>query len=359
MSSRSRLVSGLLAVAFAPGLALAQPAPHPAPTPKAEPTPAPRARVIVSPEGLAAADCRGEGFSFGKRAYLGVEATRITGELRRHFGAPEAAGVLVSRVVEGGPADRAGIEVGDVLVRCADREVGVPGDLRAAVKGREGGESVAVELFRGGQRRQLNVRLEEKESCVFDLGQVIDPEDLRELDELRGLKIEDLADLKELEKLGELADLEQLKELGIDLKSIDLNGLVKNAVGVAVLGLDQALKNGEWAQHVEELQEGKAEAIEKRMEEIARQLEQLERKLEAETGRYGELAKREVERAREDVQRELERSKAELEKNTREAAEKARKFEEEARRQAERAARDAARAGGSGGSGGSPEREMI
>ena len=52
----------------------------------------------------------------------------------RHFGGSGGEGVLVARVVEGGPADRAGIEVGDVLTRCAGEEVTQPHDLRSAFR---------------------------------------------------------------------------------------------------------------------------------------------------------------------------------------------------------------------------------
>lgn len=48
---------------------------------------------------------------------VGLECASITPELRRHYGAPEAAGVLVTRVVPGRPASEAGVRVGDVLVR--------------------------------------------------------------------------------------------------------------------------------------------------------------------------------------------------------------------------------------------------
>lgn len=357
--SRSKILAGLVALSCAPGLALfAQPAPAPKPAPR--PAGAP---IVISREALAAGDCRGAGFTAGKRAFLGVEAARLTSELRRHFGAAEDEGVLVSRVVEGGPAARAGIAVGDVVIRCAGERVAAPSDLRSAVKGRRGGEAVPVELYRGGKLRQLNVQLDEKESCVFDLGQVIDPEELRELGELGALKIdlkdlEQLKDLKiDLKGMKELKELDELKELGIEVGNLDLDGLVRNAVNIAVVGLDQALKSKDWERELEGLQEAKAELLERRMEEVSRQLEILEERLQEESGRYGEKAKQEVEKARQDLHRELERSRAEMEKALREAREEAERKSEEARRQAEKAARDAARAVGSGGSGG--EREMY
>jgi S1-C subfamily serine protease len=49
------------------------------------------------------------------RGWLGVDAIELPASLRAHFGAPEDAGVLVSGVVEGSPAELSGIRVGDVL----------------------------------------------------------------------------------------------------------------------------------------------------------------------------------------------------------------------------------------------------
>jgi serine protease Do len=49
------------------------------------------------------------------RGWLGVDAIELPASLRAHFGAPEDAGVLVSKVAEGSPADDSGIRVGDVI----------------------------------------------------------------------------------------------------------------------------------------------------------------------------------------------------------------------------------------------------
>src|SRR5262245_50302044 len=57
------------------------------------------------------------------RGYLGVGLTDLTPELRTHFGAPEDAGVMVSKVEPGSPADKAGIKVGDVLASIDGKEV--------------------------------------------------------------------------------------------------------------------------------------------------------------------------------------------------------------------------------------------
>lgn len=311
------------------------------PTPK--PSPAPRPQVLISPEALG--DCRGAGMARAQRPYLGVEATPLTPELRRHFGSPEKEGVLVSRLIEGGPAERAGIAVGDVLTRCADAKIEEPRDLRSAVRDHKGGESVTVELYRDGKKRQLKVDLVEKESCAFDIGQILEPSDLEELSRL--------GDLKHLE------ELKALEHLDIDVGGLDIDALVRNAVKMATVGLDQALKNKDWEQDIEKLQEGRAEEIEKRMEEVARQLEKLEQRLQAESGRYADQAKAEVDRARADLRRELEQRKQEIEKEAQrkidEVTREAEKVRQEAARKADEARQRAEKAASGGNGGGIAE----
>jgi serine protease Do len=50
-----------------------------------------------------------------RRGWIGVEAIDLPRSLREHFGAPPEAGVMVSEVVAGGPAEAAGFRLGDVV----------------------------------------------------------------------------------------------------------------------------------------------------------------------------------------------------------------------------------------------------
>ena len=47
----------------------------------------------------------------GHRRFIGVQLMSLTPELREHFGVPSEAGVMVSKVFEDTPAERAGIEI--------------------------------------------------------------------------------------------------------------------------------------------------------------------------------------------------------------------------------------------------------
>lgn len=82
------------------------------------------------------------------RSYLGVHLLDITPELRAHFGAPGAAGTLVSGVAEGGPAAAAGVAVGDVLTSIDGAEVAHSGQVLRRLAGREEGETITLGLVR-------------------------------------------------------------------------------------------------------------------------------------------------------------------------------------------------------------------
>src|ERR1700674_1056075 len=64
--------------------------------------------------------------TLAKRGYLGVELSELTPELRAHFGAPESAGVMVARVAAGSPAEKGGLNVGDIITSL----YGQPGEPR-------------------------------------------------------------------------------------------------------------------------------------------------------------------------------------------------------------------------------------
>ncbi len=70
-----------------------------------------------------------------------------------------SAGVEVEAVTPGGPAQRAGLRAGDVVVSVDGDAVSEPGDVADALDGNEPGDSVEVEVERGGSREELDVTL--------------------------------------------------------------------------------------------------------------------------------------------------------------------------------------------------------
>ena len=103
----------------------------------------------------------------GSGAFLGVQMTELTDELRAHFGVPEGEGVMVSKVVEGSPAYIAGVRVGDIITAIDGDTVKGAAALGSVIGKREVGEQVAVQLYRDGGVETLSATLAENERHVM------------------------------------------------------------------------------------------------------------------------------------------------------------------------------------------------
>jgi len=79
----------------------------------------------------------------------------------RSPGLPLSGGAIVTQVVEGGPADRAGIREGDVILAVDDVRIDQRNSLREVISRRAPGERVVVVLWRQGRDRQVTLRLGE------------------------------------------------------------------------------------------------------------------------------------------------------------------------------------------------------
>lgn len=100
-----------------------------------------------------------ERFGRVRRGWLGVQFQDVTDEIAGAMGLPGPAGALVTAVAEGGPAERHGIEAGDVILRFGGEDVGGMRRLPRLVAEAPSGESVVVEVWRDGGLRRLGVVL--------------------------------------------------------------------------------------------------------------------------------------------------------------------------------------------------------
>jgi len=94
------------------------------------------------------------------RAAIGIALIDITPELRGHFGAPRDAGAMIGEVGKDGPAARAGLEVGDVVISIDGERVSSGWDLARAVRRRQIGETVKLEVVRNKAVRTVAVPIE-------------------------------------------------------------------------------------------------------------------------------------------------------------------------------------------------------
>lgn len=110
-----------------------------------------------------------------KRGFLGVALTDLTSELRSHFGAPEQAGVMISKVEPGSPAEAAGLRVADILTAVDGETVASSWDVRRAIRRLEEGDAVALEVVRDGRLENLTATVTEREVAQFDVRRMLGP----------------------------------------------------------------------------------------------------------------------------------------------------------------------------------------
>jgi serine protease Do len=101
---------------------------------------------------------------YGKvvRGWIGVTIQDITATMREALGLETTLGALIADVLEGEPADRAGMRSGDVVVSVNDRPVNNAGDFRNIIGFIRPGTRVPVRVIRDGKERTLTLTVAER-----------------------------------------------------------------------------------------------------------------------------------------------------------------------------------------------------
>lgn len=94
----------------------------------------------------------------GERAWLGVYSQELTSELREGINY-KGQGVLVNRVVEGSPAEKAGLKKGDVITSVNSKTVDRPDALSDLVGQAKVGQTVSIRIARDGKTQTLSAKL--------------------------------------------------------------------------------------------------------------------------------------------------------------------------------------------------------
>jgi serine protease Do len=91
---------------------------------------------------------------------LGMELEDLSPEMARRLGIDGTSGVYVSSVAALSPADKAGVQAGDVILSVQGKEVGSAGELRRELKKAEGRRGVRLMVLRGEATLYLFLPLE-------------------------------------------------------------------------------------------------------------------------------------------------------------------------------------------------------
>jgi serine protease Do len=95
------------------------------------------------------------------RGRIGVVIQEVTKELAESFGLPKPTGALVNSVEKGGPAEKAGIQASDVILKFDNKEIGSSNELPRIVAATRPGAKVSVQVWRKGERKDLQVTVGE------------------------------------------------------------------------------------------------------------------------------------------------------------------------------------------------------
>jgi serine protease Do len=105
-------------------------------------------------------------FGETRRGWLGVKIQTVTEDIAETLGVPENSGALISMVTPGSPADKAGLEAGDVIMKFDGKDVTTMRGLPKIVAQTPIGKAVDVDVLRKGTKKSMQVavgRLEDDE----------------------------------------------------------------------------------------------------------------------------------------------------------------------------------------------------
>ena len=107
-------------------------------------------------------------WSFDGGSYLGVQTIEVNRANFSKFGLRDVRGVAVEKILEGSPAQAAGLQEGDVIVRFNGQEVGSSRMLTRLVNEVDPDHSARITVIRSGTERELNVTIGKRPTPKWD-----------------------------------------------------------------------------------------------------------------------------------------------------------------------------------------------
>jgi len=98
------------------------------------------------------------------RGRIGVAIDQVDAKIAESIGLGKATGALVRSVESGGPAEKAGVEPGDIITKVDGKVIERPGDLQRSIAGVKPGTKTSLQVFRRGGYRDLSVTVVEFEA---------------------------------------------------------------------------------------------------------------------------------------------------------------------------------------------------
>jgi serine protease Do/serine protease DegQ len=117
-----------------------------------------------------------------RRGYIGIQISALTPDMAEAFGLQEVQGVVIDEVVEGLPAQKAGLKRGDVVVKLGERPIRNPNDLRTRIAQQPPGTKLVVSLMRDKKALELEVEVGDQDlTAGASGGELLDGIDVQPL----------------------------------------------------------------------------------------------------------------------------------------------------------------------------------
>ncbi|HUU00416.1 MAG TPA: DegQ family serine endoprotease [Myxococcota bacterium] len=159
------------------------------------------------------------------RGWLGVGIQDLTEDLADNFGVAAKKGVLISQVFSGSPAEKAGLEAGDIVLSIEGRRISDVRQLTRKIAAMPPGHKAKVVLLRDGKKRSFTISLGEREKGESQaLGRQGEPGEAPQQADL-GLTLEPLTQ-RQAQRLGVPENLRGLVVTAVDPNS-EAAGLIR------------------------------------------------------------------------------------------------------------------------------------
>jgi len=97
-----------------------------------------------------------------ERNYIGVFLEEINRDLSEYFGVNKGTGLLVTKIVQGGPAEKAGLKVGDVIIKADGKRIETRREIERIIQGKEEDEKISLEIVRNKKEEEIELRIEQE-----------------------------------------------------------------------------------------------------------------------------------------------------------------------------------------------------
>ena len=198
-------------------------------------------------------------FGHPRRGWLGVKIQQVTPDIAESLGMKEATGAMVAGVNDGGPADKAQIHNGDIILKFNNQDVKDMHALPRIVADSEVGQSVPVVLWRDGKEITLQATLAEK------------PDDVQQASATTSAPADNTPKPVDIAGLGmKLApisqDLKDKYQLGADQKGVVITDVSPNGPAA-----DRGLKPGDVVVEVQQAEVGSVADVQKRIDAVKKE----------------------------------------------------------------------------------------